>query len=131
MTLNNGCLSFRFQLSKSKTVFLPYRAETKTQPKLQSCKLQVATKFLSTACCRADFHQKRNPQPLLYIVFSVCVCATLWVGSFFLFFIILYIIYKYIYIYIIYIVYRDTKQKTQTNESCGLRFCSKSCHSIL
>ena len=69
---------------------------TQTKPKLQSCKLRVAPKILSTAYCRADFHQKRNPQLSLCIRFFFCVCATLWVGSFFLFFIILYIIYIHI-----------------------------------
>ena len=72
------------------------RTENKNATKVAGCKLRVAPKTPSTACCRADFGQKRNPQPLLYIVFSVCVCATLWVGSFFLFFIILYIIYIHI-----------------------------------
>ena len=101
--------------------------------KLQSCKLQVAPKIPSTAYSRADFDPKRNPQLSLYIRFFFCVCATLWVGSFF-YFIILYIIYKYIYIYNnIYTIYRytitrtDTKQKTHTHKSCGLRFGTKSC----
>ena len=106
---------------------------TQTKPKLQSCKLRVAPKIPSTACCRADFYEKRNPQPLVvYPFFLLCMCNPVG-GFFFLFFIILYIIYKYIYIHNnIYTIYRytstrtDTKQKTHTHKSCGLRFGIKS-----
>ena len=111
------------------TLFFLYKNVTK----VAGCKLRVAPKIPSTACCRADFDPKRNPQLSLYIRFFFCVCATLWVGSFF-YFIILYIINKYIYIYNnIYTIYRytstrtDTKQKTHTLKSCGLRFGTKSC----
>ena len=62
----------------------------------------------TTQICTKNRELKRNPQLSLCIRFFFCVCATLWVGSFFLFFIILYIIYKYIYIYNnIYIQYID------------------------
>ena len=88
------------------------KAENKNATELQGYKLRVAPKILATAYCRADFYQKRNPQLLLYIDFSVYVCAPYGWLLFFLFFIILlyYIIYKYIYIYnniYIYIQYID------------------------
>ena len=41
------------------------RNENKNATKLQSCKLQVASKILSTAIRRADSHEKRNPQLLV------------------------------------------------------------------
>lgn len=82
----------------------------------ESCGLQVAVapKIPSTTHCRSENHQKRNPQPWLYICFLVQPYG--WV----LFFIFYYIIY-YIYKYTIY-----TLQKTYTNKSCGLRFRLKS-----
>ena len=68
------------------------RTENKNATELQGCKLRVAPKILSTVCCKADFYEKRNPQPLLYIGFSICVYVQPygWV----LFFIFYYIIYN-------------------------------------
>ena len=78
---------------------------TQTKPKLQSCKLRVAPKIPSTACCRADFYEKRNPQPLVvYPFFLLYVCNP--VGGFFFLFLLYYILYINIYTYIIiYIQY--------------------------
>ena len=80
---------------KVKSILL-YPSKKVKRNRVASCNSKVAPKILSTAYCRADFYEKRNPQPWSCICFSVCVCATLWVGSFFLFFIILYNIYTYI-----------------------------------
>ena len=61
------------------------RTKNKNATELQGCKLRVTLQILSTAYCRADFYDKRNPQPLVCIRFFFCVCATLWMGSFFYF----------------------------------------------
>ena len=55
---------------------------TQTKPKLQ---VAGCAQNPSHSYCRADFYQKRNPQLSLCIRFFFCVCATLWVGSFFYF----------------------------------------------
>ena len=53
------------------------RTENKNATELQGCKLQVAPKILPTAYCKADFYEKRNPQPLVCIRFFFSICATL------------------------------------------------------
>jgi len=45
--------------------------------RVSGCKLRIAPKILATAYCKADFHEKRNPQPLVCIRFSFSICATL------------------------------------------------------
>ena len=82
---NNWIISLYSSFFYSTTLIQPVSAHlttiyfvslvTQTKPKLQSCKLRVAPKIPSTACCRADFHQKRNPQPRLCFGFFFCICV--------------------------------------------------------
>ena len=66
------------------------RTKNKNATELQGCKLRVTLQILSTAYCRADFYDKRNPQPLVvYPFFLLYMCNP--VGGFFFLFLLYYI----------------------------------------
>ena len=115
--------------------FAGERRKVKTQPKLQSFGLRVAPEIGPTVRCGQDFVPKRNPQLSLVYVFcfvSVRVLVYLYIVYIYI------IIYIYIYLYIIYNIIKNKKkepthrvahthtEKTIYNNSCGLRFLSKS-----
>ena len=101
--------------------------------KLQSCRLRVAPEICPTAYYRRDFALKRNPQlSLVYVFCFVSVRVLVYLCIVYI------LLYMYIYLYIIYNIIKNKKKEpthrvahTQKkkrihNESCGLRFWSKS-----
>ena len=119
---------YLFQKQSTCPSFNDEQYKRKTQPRLQSCKLRLRPKSHLQHIVAMIFIKNATRNPGCISVISwVFGCNPVGGFFFFIFYYIIYNIYTYIIIYIEYIHYRYIQEKTWTNESCGLRFCLKSC----